>query len=79
MTFPITLDFIQTVAFAGVILFFGYGVRTLIPPLARVNIPAPVCGGLPVAGLFAVLHSMGIQVIAFETTLQVHLQNALFA
>ena len=42
MTLPIKLDFIQTVAFAGVMLFVGYGLRRLMPPLARVNIPAPV-------------------------------------
>jgi glutamate:Na+ symporter, ESS family len=79
MTLPIALDFIQTVAFAGVILFFGYGARKLIPALGRVNIPAPVCGGLPVAAVFAVLYSFGIQPIKFETTLQVPLQNAFFA
>lgn len=79
MTFPIKLDFIQTVAFAGVMLFVGYGLRRLIPPLARVNIPAPVCGGLPIAALVAVLHAAGYQLLAFETTLQVPLQNAFFA
>jgi ESS family glutamate:Na+ symporter len=75
----VTLDFIQTVAFAGVILFFGYGIRRLVPPLARVNIPAPVCGGLPVAAIFAVLHAFGRQPIAFDTALQVPLQNTFFA
>src|SRR5687768_2839441 len=79
MTFPIRLDLIQTVAFAGVVLFFGYALRRLIPPLARVNIPAPVCGGLPVAAVFAVLHAYGVQPIAFDTTLQTPLQNAFFA
>ena len=79
MSFPIRLDFIQTVAFAGVILFLGYGIRRLVPPLARVNIPAPVCGGLPVAALFAVLYSYGQQPILFDTALQVPLQNAFFA
>jgi ESS family glutamate:Na+ symporter len=79
MTFPIKLDLIQTVAFAGVILFLGYFIRRLVPPLARVNIPAPVCGGLPVAGVFAVLYGSGYQPLAFDTTLQVPLQNAFFA
>ena len=79
MNLPITLDLIQTVAFAGVILFLGYGVRKLVPPLARVNIPAPVCGGLPVAGIFSVLHASGVQPIAFDTALQVPLQNSFFA
>jgi ESS family glutamate:Na+ symporter len=76
---PITLDLIQTVAFAGVILFLGYGLRRLIPILARVNIPAPVCGGLPVAGILAVLYFSNIQPIKFDTALQVPLQNTFFA
>jgi ESS family glutamate:Na+ symporter len=79
MSLPIPLDFIQTVAFAGVILFLGYGVRRLVPPLARVNIPAPVCGGLPVAAIFAILFASGIQPLKFDTALQVPLQNAFFA
>ncbi len=76
---PLTLDLVQTVAFAGIILFLGYGLRKLIPPLARVNIPAPVCGGLPVAGVLAVLYSFDYQPLAFTTTLQVPLQNTFFA
>jgi ESS family glutamate:Na+ symporter len=79
MNLPIPFDFIQTVAFAGVILFLGYGLRKLVPPLGRVNIPAPVCGGLPVAAVFAILYGAGIQPVKFETTLQVPLQNAFFA
>ena len=75
----LTLDLVQTVALAGVILFIGYGIRRLIPFLARVNIPAPVCGGLPVAGLLAALYFSGIQPIKFDTTLQTPLQNAFFA
>ena len=76
---PLTLDLVQTVAFAGVALFAGYGLRRLIPPLARFNIPAPVCGGLPVAAALAVLYFSGIQPLKFDTTLQVPLQNAFFA
>jgi ESS family glutamate:Na+ symporter len=79
MSLPLALDFIQTVAFAGVILFLGYGLRKAVPPLARVNIPAPVCGGLPVAAIFAVLFASGVQPMQFDTTLQVPLQNAFFA
>ncbi|MFN2444174.1 MAG: sodium/glutamate symporter [Vicinamibacterales bacterium] len=75
----LTFDLIQSVAFAGVILFVGYGVRRLVPPLARVNIPAPVCGGLLVAGILAIFHFAGYQPLAFDTTLQVPLQNTFFA
>jgi ESS family glutamate:Na+ symporter len=76
---PIALDLVQTVAFAGVILFAGYGIRRLIPALGKVNIPAPVCGGLPVAGVLAVLYFSGIQPIKFDTALQVPFQNTFFA
>jgi len=43
------LDLIHTPALAGVFLFPGSGIRRLVPPLARHNIPAPVIGGLLVA------------------------------
>ena len=75
----LTLDLVQTVGFAGALLFVGYGIRRLIPPLARVNIPAPVCGGLPMAALLAALYFAGVQPIKFDTTLQTPLQNAFFA
>jgi glutamate:Na+ symporter, ESS family len=73
------LDFIQTVAFSGVILFAGYGLKRLVPILARYNIPAPVAGGLPVAALLAVGYFNGVQPLAFDTTLQTPLQNTFFA
>ena len=73
------LDLIQTVAFAGLMLFVGYGLKRQIPLLARYNIPAPVVGGLPVAALFALFHATGVAAPAFDTTLQTPLQNAFFA
>ena len=79
MTVPLALDLVQTVAFAGALLFLGYGLKRLIPALARVNIPAPVCGGLPVAGILAVLYFWNIRPLAFDTALQVPLQNTFFA
>ena len=45
----LTLDLINTVAFGGVVLFFGHAIRRLIPALSRYNVPAPVIGGLLVA------------------------------
>jgi len=75
----LNLDLVQTVAFAGILLFVGYGVRNLIPGLARVNVPAPVCGGLPVAAILAILYFSGIQPLKFDTTLQTPMQNAFFA
>jgi ESS family glutamate:Na+ symporter len=73
------LDIVQTVAFAGLILFLGYGLKRLIPVLARYNIPAPVAGGLPVAALFAIGYAVDWQPLAFDTTLQTPLQNTFFA
>ncbi len=43
------------------------------------NIPAPVCGGLPVAAILAILYFQGIQPIKFDTALQTPLQNTFFA
>lgn len=72
------LDFIQTVAFAGVMLFAGYGLKKLVPALARYNIPAPVVGGLPVAALFTLFHRAGWQPLTFDTALQPPLMIAFF-
>ena len=73
------LDLIQTVAFAGLMLFVGYGLKRQVPVLSRYNIPAPVVGGLPVAALFALFHAMDWPAPAFDTTLQTPLQNTFFA
>jgi ESS family glutamate:Na+ symporter len=75
----VKLDLVQTVACAGVILFAGYGIKRLLPVLARYNIPAPVVGGLPVAGLFAILYALDWRPLTFDTTLQTPLQNTFFA
>jgi glutamate:Na+ symporter, ESS family len=72
------LDLVQTVAFAGVILFAGYGLKRLVPLLARYNIPAPVAGGLPVAGLLTFFYARNWQPVAFDTTLQTPLMIAFF-
>jgi ESS family glutamate:Na+ symporter len=72
------LDLIQTVAFAGIVLFLGYGIRRLVPPLARYNIPAPVIGGLIVAGILTWVRSTGTTLMEFDTTLQTPLMVAFF-
>jgi ESS family glutamate:Na+ symporter len=74
----LTLDLVQTVAFAGIFLFVGYALKRLIPPLARYNIPAPVAGGLPVAIALTLARQSDWMPIQFDTTLQVPLQNAFF-
>jgi glutamate:Na+ symporter, ESS family len=72
------LDLVQTVAFAGVMLFAGYGLKRLVPIMARYNIPAPVAGGLPVAALLTFFYARGWQLIEFDTTLQTPLMIAFF-
>ena len=72
------LDLIQTVAFAGIVLFLGYLVRRLVPPLARYNIPAPVIGGLIVAGILTALRTPERTPITFDTTLQSPMMVAFF-
>jgi len=72
------LDLIQTVAFAGIILFLGYGLRRWIKPLDRLNIPAPVIGGLLVSLIVLVFHQFQITPIQFDITLRDPLMIAFF-
>ncbi len=72
------LDLIQTVAFAGLALFLGYGLRRAVPPLARLNVPAPVIGGLIVSVAILVARTRGLPLPQFDTTLQKPLMIAFF-
>jgi glutamate:Na+ symporter, ESS family len=74
----LTLDQIQSVALAGVLLFAGYGIRRLIPLLAKYNIPAPVIGGLLMATIMTVARVGGSTPFEFTTTLQTPLMIAFF-
>jgi ESS family glutamate:Na+ symporter len=74
----LTLDLINTVAFGGAVLFLGYGIRRLIPPLARYNVPAPVIGGFVVALAILAARSRGVEIATFDTRLQVPFQIAFF-
>jgi ESS family glutamate:Na+ symporter len=72
------LDFINTVAFAGLVLFGGHAVRRALPWLSRYNVPAPVVGGLIVAAAIAVARSRGATLVTFDTRLQTPLMIAFF-
>jgi glutamate:Na+ symporter, ESS family len=74
----LVLDLVQTLAFAGVVLFLGYGIKRLIPPLARYNIPAPVVGGLIVSVVVLLARQRGVTLVKFDTTFQLPLQIAFF-
>lgn len=72
------LDMIQTVAFAGLVLFLGYGLRCLLPLLARYNIPAPVVGGLIIALVILAARQFETTLFKFDTALQSPLMIAFF-
>ena len=73
-----SLDLIQTVALAGVVLFAGYFIRRVVTPLATYNIPAPVVGGLIVSVLLTINRSYFGYPLALDTTLQNPLMIAFF-
>jgi ESS family glutamate:Na+ symporter len=74
----LTLDLINTVAFGGVVLFLGHGVRRLIPALSWYNVPAPVIGGLLVALVMLAARSRGVTLATFDTRLQAPFMIAFF-
>lgn len=74
----IALDFVNTLAVAGLVLFAGYAIQRRVLPLARYNIPAPVVGGLLVAFAVTGLRASGHDVVRFDTTLQSPLMIAFF-
>ena len=72
------LDMIQTLALAGVVIFLGYGMKKIVPPLSRYNLPAPVIGGLVIAVIQLVARNLGAQPFTFDTSLQTPLMTAFF-
>lgn len=72
------LDQIQTVALAGIVLFLGYGIRRIVPPLGRYNIPAPVIGGLLVAFIITAARTQGWTLFDFDIGLRDPLMIAFF-
>jgi len=72
------LDAVQTLAFAGVTVFLGYGVRRIVPVLGRYNLPPPIIGGLLVALVMLFAHAQGVKLLQFDTTLQSPLMIAFF-
>lgn len=74
----LSLDFIQTVAFGGLVLFVGYGIRKMLPWLASYNVPAPVIGGLIVAGVMLIGRTQNVELASFDTRLQIPMMIAFF-
>ena len=74
----LVLDLVQTIAFAGLVLFMGYGVKRALPLLARYNVPAPVVGGLIVASVVTLARRWDLTLVGFDTSLQIPLMIAFF-
>ncbi len=72
------LDPVHTLAFGGVVLFAGYGLRRAVPALARMNVPPPMIGGLLMALAALVAHERGVTLVRFDTALQAPLMIAFF-
>ena len=72
------LDLIHTLAFAGVALLLGQGLRRLVPLLERYNLPAPVLGGLVIAVAVLIARGQGVTLVKFDTTLQSPMMIAFF-
>ncbi len=72
------LDLVHTVAFGGLVLLGGYALQRAIPILGRLNIPAPVLGGLIVALVALIARDYDTTLFKFDTTLQTPLNIAFF-
>ncbi len=72
------INAIHTLAFAGVVLFAGYAIRRRLGWLARLNIPAPVVGGLIVSVVMAIGHARGQEPFVFDDMLRQPLMIAFF-
>lgn len=72
------LDLIQTVAFAGIVLYLGHALCRLVRPLSRYNIPAPVTGGLVMAFVNLAGKIAGFNLFEFDMTLRDPLMIAFF-
>jgi ESS family glutamate:Na+ symporter len=72
------LGLIETTALASLLLFLGYRARAAIPVLYRLNIPAPVIGGLTMSVLVLLYRAFASTPLEFDTTLQRPLMIAFF-
>ena len=72
------LDAVQTLAFAGIALFIGYGLCRHIPLLGRYNLPPPVIGGLVFAIVAWIAHDRDTALWTMDTSLQTPLMIAFF-
>jgi glutamate:Na+ symporter, ESS family len=74
----VKLGAIETTAVASLLLFVGYGIRRGIGPLDRLNVPAPVIGGLLAALGTLAARSLELPIVEFDAVLQRPLMIAFF-
>lgn len=72
------LGLIETTALASLLLLLGYRARAAIPVLYRLNIPAPVIGGLAMSIVVLAHRALAPAPLEFDTTLQRPLMIAFF-
>jgi ESS family glutamate:Na+ symporter len=71
-------DAAQTLAFAAVVLFAGLWLKKKIGVIDRLNIPAPVVGGLVAAVLVLVARQSSVAAVEFDNTVRPILEIAFF-
>lgn len=64
------VDVIQSAALGAIMYYFGVWVRSKIPILVRLSVPAPAIGGLLVAFLVSFLQANQILGVSFDGTIQ---------
>lgn len=72
------LGLIETAALASILLLAGYGIRRVVKPLERVNMPAPVIGGLIATLGMMIARMLELPVVEFDTSPQQPLMIAFF-
>lgn len=74
-----TLQPVETLLIAALVLLLGHFLNRVVPPLARYNIPEPISGGLLVAIVLAVLEQLTDFTVSFDSTLKPVLMLSFFA
>lgn len=72
------LGLIETAATASMLLLAGYAIRRIVTPLERVNMPAPVIGGLIAAVGMLIARVLELPTVEFDTSPQQPLMIAFF-
>ena len=74
-----TLQPVETLLAASLVLLLGHLLNRLIAPLARYNIPEPITGGLLIAMVLAIVEQAGGITFSFDSTLKPVLMLCFFA